>query len=306
MTPPAATAAGRRPARTAYAPAAPRRVSGPVAQPETRRPARPAKRPSRRATAAAVAFETAFAPAFEPTFAPAPARTRRETAPARAPYRTRLPREAPQRRARARELPRLDRVVRGRAWIPVLGALLVVIVGMRVEVLKLGSSVGRQLEQATALESGNAALRAQVSELSGNQRIEQLAAAMGMLMPGPMDIHFVGASPTGNVAAAIRGFTRPRRRPSSAESPSERQTDASNTSAAANISAIGGLSNGAVATPTTGHLPAGTTTGGTTTAGATSGTPTTGTGTLQRRGDQHVHCRHPKYDRPGFDVHGHR
>jgi hypothetical protein len=138
-----------------------------------------------------------------------------------------------------------------------------VIVGMRVEVLKLGSSVGRQLEQATALESGNAALRAQVSELSGNQRIEQLAAAMGMLMPGPMDIHFVGASPTRNVNAAIRGIHAPASQTFLSGIASERQTDAKSTSAAA----------ASISAPTTGTSTGGATTGGT----ATSGTPTSDT-----------------------------
>jgi hypothetical protein len=167
----------------------------------------------------------------------------------------------------------------------VLGALLVVIVGMRVEVLKLGSSVGRQLEQATALESGNAALRAQVSELSGNQRIEQLAATMGMLMPGPMDIHFVRASAARNVDAAIRGIHAPASQTFLSGIASERQTDANNTVRAADTSAVGVLSSGTVATSTTGTSTAGTTSAGTTSAGTTSvgaptsGTPTTGTGT---------------------------
>lgn len=161
-----------------------------------------------------------------------------------------------------------------------LGALLVVIVGMRVEVLKLGSSVGRQLEQATALESGNAALRAQVSELSGNQRIEQLAATMGMLMPGPMDIHFVRASAARNVDAAIRGIHAPASQTFLSGIASERQTDANNTVGAADTSAVGVLSSGTVATSTTGTSTAGTTSAGTTSVGApTSGTPTTGTGT---------------------------
>jgi hypothetical protein len=156
----------------------------------------------------------------------------------------------------------------------VLGALLVVIVGMRVEVLKLGSSVGRQLEQATALESGNAALRAQVSELSGNQRIEQLAATMGMIMPGPMDIHFVRASAVGNVNAAIRGIHAPASQTFLSGIASERQTDANNTVGAADTSAVGVLGGGTVATPTTGTPTSGTPTSGT----PTSGTPTTGTG----------------------------
>ena len=142
-----------------------------------------------------------LAPALEPAVAPAPGRTS-DVSPLRSAPRSIARADLARRRSAVRGLASSrasTAIVRGRAWIPLLGVLLVVIVGMRVEVLKLGSSVGRELEQATQLESGNAALRAQVSELSGNQRIEQLAATMGMVMPGPMDIHFVRASAAGNV-----------------------------------------------------------------------------------------------------------
>ena len=49
----------------------------------------------------------------------------------------------------------LDRVVRGRAWIPLLGVLLAGIVAAQVEILKLGASMGRSLEQTTTLTSQN-------------------------------------------------------------------------------------------------------------------------------------------------------
>jgi hypothetical protein len=122
--------------------------------------------------------------------------------------------------------------------------LLVAIVGLRVEVLKLGSSVGRQLQQATTLESSNAVLRSQVSELSGNQRIEQLAGGMGMVMPGPMDIHFAKASSIRNVDATIKGIHAPARTDFLSGVVSERQSDADNTIAAAANSAVGVLATG--------------------------------------------------------------
>ncbi len=60
----------------------------------------------------------------------------------------------------------LDRVVRGRAWILILGVMLAGIVAMQVEVLKLGASIGRSIEQSTALQSRNELLRASVASLS--------------------------------------------------------------------------------------------------------------------------------------------
>ncbi len=107
------------------------------------------------------------------------------------------------------QAPRLDRIVRGRAWIPVLGVLLIAIVGLRVEVLKLGSSVGSQIQQATSLQSANAALRARISALSDNQRIATLAGAYGMHMPNPLDVHFVQTSVGSHVPAAIRNISVP-------------------------------------------------------------------------------------------------
>ncbi|HTW13467.1 MAG TPA: hypothetical protein VME01_12030 [Solirubrobacteraceae bacterium] len=145
--------------------------------------------------------------------APAPRRVREQAHP---PLRIERPasrvttRERVQTRRRARPgIGLLDRIVRGRAWIPVLGVLLVAIVGMRVEVLKLGSSVGAQMQQASQLQSQNAVLRAQVSGLSDPQRIENLAAKMGMVMPGALDVHFVQASSAANVGRAIRGIKQP-------------------------------------------------------------------------------------------------
>ncbi len=87
--------------------------------------------------------------------------------------------------------------------------MLVAIVGLRVEVLKLGSGVGRELQQATALESSNQVLRSQVSALSDNQRIVRLGTQMGMVMAGPTAIHFVRAAVGRHVSAAIANIHAP-------------------------------------------------------------------------------------------------
>jgi hypothetical protein len=122
----------------------------------------------------------------------------------------------------------LDRIVRGRAWIPMLGVLLVAIVGLRVEVLKLGSSVGSDVAEVSTLQAGNQVLRSRISELSGNQRIEQLAGEMGMVMPGPMDIHFVQASTAKQVAGAIRSIQAPETTTFLNGLATEREADTSN------------------------------------------------------------------------------
>jgi hypothetical protein len=175
--------------RRAAAPTAPRRVSGP----------------------ARTAARTAVADA------PRPGLRRRVSGPAR-------PAARPRTRAGAREplgaralafvkaLPDhqlLDRIVRGRAWIPLLGVLLAGIVAMQVEVLKLGAGMGRSIERGTELQSRNELLRASVAGLADDQRIERLAAGMGMVMPAPDAIAFLSLRPIGYVPRAAASIHQP-------------------------------------------------------------------------------------------------
>lgn len=96
----------------------------------------------------------------------------------------------------------LDRLVRGRVWIPLLGVMLGGIVAMQVELLKLNSTTGRSIELASALQSRNQILRAEVAADSAPGRIERLGLRMGMLMPGPEAITFLRARSTSSARAA--------------------------------------------------------------------------------------------------------
>jgi hypothetical protein len=134
---------------------------------------------------------------------PNPATTRRRSARATAPpLGQRLA-------ARVRALPNhqlLDRIVRGRAWILILGVMLAGIVAMQVEVLKLGASMGRSIERTSALQSRNELLRESVAALADQQRIERLASGMGMVMPSPGAVGFLRARRVniGKAAFAIK------------------------------------------------------------------------------------------------------
>jgi hypothetical protein len=103
----------------------------------------------------------------------------------------------------------LDRVVRGRAWIPLLGVLLAGIVAAQVEILKLGASNGRSLEQTTALTNTNEQLRGSVAALSDDQRIQRLGAAMGLVMPPPGAVGYLTANQGGNIAGALANIHAP-------------------------------------------------------------------------------------------------
>jgi hypothetical protein len=148
---------------------------------------------------------------------PAPRNPRRVSGPARP--RTR-PRNQPVVRAPlgarsaafVRALPDhalLDRIIRGRYWIPLLGVLLVGIVAMQVEVLKLNAGIGRALEQSTSLQNRNEQLRAAVAGAADDQRIESMAAHMGMVMPQPVAVRFLARHPVADLGRAIADIHAP-------------------------------------------------------------------------------------------------
>ena len=105
--------------------------------------------------------------------------------------------------------PWLDRVVRGRVWIPLLGVLLAGIVAAQVEILKLGASMGRSLEQTTTLTSQNELLRDSVASLSDDQRIEWLATNMGMVLPPPGAVGYLGGGSGGKAGGALANIHAP-------------------------------------------------------------------------------------------------
>ena len=90
-----------------------------------------------------------------------------------------------------------------------LGVLLTGVVFIQVEVLKLGASIGRSMNLATELQSRNQLLRADVSRLSDDGRIERLAASMGMVMPEPTELKFVAPSAPGGLHKAVDAIQPP-------------------------------------------------------------------------------------------------
>ncbi len=219
MTPAAATVAGRATepparsyARTAGGLADPPRTAARTTERTHRRPLRPTtpspRRPRRVSgpAAGAVALPGRVTAPAKPAPRRAPSRPRTKTPPASSrPLAARIA-------AYIQALPDhrlLDRLVRGRAWIPLLGVLLVGIVAIQVEVLKLGTSIGRSLNLATQLQSRNELLRASVSGLSDDQRIMRSAARLGMVMPGPTETSFIPAHRNRALAKAIAGIRAP-------------------------------------------------------------------------------------------------
>jgi cell division protein FtsL len=82
------------------------------------------------------------------------------------------------------------------------------IVAMQVAVLKLGAGIGRSMQQTSALQSQNEQLRANVASLADDQRIESVAARLGMIMPTPDAVGFL-TSRSANPSHAVANMRAP-------------------------------------------------------------------------------------------------
>jgi hypothetical protein len=220
--------------KTASAPAPSRTTAPPKPAPSRKRPLRPTRASVATRGGAAAPARKPASPRKKAATRTAPARK----APARKPAhkkvsaRTAAParRAAPQSRARAisqravaggqlipiaagrtavavRQLPDsglVMRMTRGRAWIAVLGVLLVGIVGLNVATLSFAASAGQIDGEITTLEQENGVLKNRVALLYGTERARNDAAVLGLAMPSSDRIHFIEAGPDDVAAAAQR------------------------------------------------------------------------------------------------------
>ena len=163
----------RRPAGRTHVPRAPRRVSGPA-------------RGKQRTTARAVAQGSTVA----------------------------LPRPlAPRIVEGLRALPDsrwVDGLLRGRAWIFLIGVMLMGLVFMQVSMLEMNAGIGRTVDKTGTLERTNADLRATVSQLSSEERIQREAAGMGLVMPPAGEVHYLTSrGPKADAARAAKVMRAP-------------------------------------------------------------------------------------------------
>jgi cell division protein FtsL len=189
--------------------------AAPAAAPR-RAPAKksPATRSQRNAKAIASARATQRAGAAPATRTTAPAR--RKSGPAAKPAprtrtRTRTATPAPSPVARvlnSRGMPLVDRILRGPGWVVMLGALLAGIVFLNVSVLELNRGIARTDAKSAELERTNSGLRARVAKLDSGERIQELAAARGFVMPQPGDVTYVRERGS-NVRLAVQRMSPP-------------------------------------------------------------------------------------------------
>jgi hypothetical protein len=96
------------------------------------------------------------------------------------------------------------RMTRGRAWIGVLGVLLVGIVALNVVTLSFAASSGKIDEQAGALEEEISTLKGRAAEKFSPSRIRNQAAVQGLTMSSGADPSVIQFSPEDVGTAAQR------------------------------------------------------------------------------------------------------
>jgi hypothetical protein len=178
-----------------------RRSSAPATAPPPSRTTAPKRRkPRPKAAAAAPAPARRKAPARKPA--------RRATPGSRVAAGGRLIAVAGGRTAVAvRELPDsglVVRLTRGRAWIAVLGVLLVGIVALNVVTLSFAASSSKIDEKNTALEQENTMLEGLLAQKEGARKVRNAAAAAGLAMPTTEEPAVINANPNAVAEAAQR------------------------------------------------------------------------------------------------------
>jgi hypothetical protein len=97
----------------------------------------------------------------------------------------------------------IHRLTRGRAWIALLGVLLIGIVGLNVVTLSFAASSGKVQERNFVLSKENTTLATLQAKKYGQEIQRHEAAAMGLAMPGT-EPQMINARPTDVAEAAAR------------------------------------------------------------------------------------------------------
>ena len=135
----------------------------------------------------------------------------------------------------------MDRLVRSRVWIVILGFGLIGIVATQVSLLKLNTGISRAVNTMSTLERSNSALRLDISQLSATDRIQRMATEKGFIMPAPVDVHYLRA---GDLERDGRRAARNMRAPqpgTGAQTPSAALPAAPQADSAVVASGLGGM-----------------------------------------------------------------
>ena len=113
---------------------------------------------------------------------------------------------------RIRALPEhrvVDGLLRGRAWIWIVGVLLGGIVAMQVSMLKLNTGLSRAVTTMGTLERQNANLEADIAQLSARERVRAAAERADMVAPPAGSMEFLTTRPNRDAEQAAKRMQPP-------------------------------------------------------------------------------------------------
>jgi cell division protein FtsL len=100
----------------------------------------------------------------------------------------------------------VERLTRGRLWIALIACLLLGLVAMQVALLKLNAGIGRAVQQGANLERRNGELRAEISRMGSEERIQAMGAKLGLIMPDAGHVTYLAARPGQDPPAALQAL----------------------------------------------------------------------------------------------------
>ena len=115
------------------------------------------------------------------------------------------------------------RLVRGRLWIGLVACLLLGLVAMQVSLLKLNAGIGRAVQQGANLERRNGELRAEISRLGAEERIQSMGARLGLIMPDAGRVTYLSSRGGQDATAAIGALRASKLGPAAAAPPQAAQ-----------------------------------------------------------------------------------
>jgi cell division protein FtsL len=89
----------------------------------------------------------------------------------------------------------LDKLLSGRGWIGLVFVLLAGIVFFNVDLLQMNREIARNADRAAAVKTENARLRTDLARLGSSERIQQVAAQAGLVLPAPGEVRYLKAAP---------------------------------------------------------------------------------------------------------------
>ena len=101
----------------------------------------------------------------------------------------------PRAKAAARHdlVPAFDRVLRGPAYIALVGVLLAGIVFFNVDLLKMNHGIAKTDIRAAQLKRENAIYTLELAKLGSSERIQRVALERGLVLPQPGDVQYLRA-----------------------------------------------------------------------------------------------------------------